>query len=117
MSLVSTMITGVKNGVNIVSNNVKNGVNIVSNNVTNTKKMLTDFANHVRTSYDNFFSEFKINSLLHKCGAKSVYGYSPLSIFRTFFTTFLKGTNFFTETKYSEFCEVSKDAGYEFLKK
>ena len=105
MSLANTVIKGLKKGANNISNSTKNA-----------KQILTEFANKVKSSYDNFFSNFKINSLLHKCGAKQIYGYTPLSIFGTFFKTFLKGTNFYYESKFAEFCDVSKDAGYEFLK-
>ena len=105
MSLVSTMIDG-----------VTNCANAVSNKMINVKTSVKNFANTVKTSCDNFFADFKINALLHKCGAKSVYGYSPITIFKTFFNTHLKCTNFYFETKFSKYCEVSKDAGYEFVK-
>lgn len=73
MSLVSTMIDG-----------VTNCANAVSNKMINVKTSVKNFANTVKTSCDNFFADFKINALLHKCGAKSVYGYSPITIFKTF---------------------------------
>ena len=105
MSLANTVIKGLKKGANNISNSTKNA-----------KQILTEFANKVKSSYDNFFSNFKINSLLHKCGVKQIYGYMLFSIFWTFFKTFLKSTIFYHESKFAEFCDISKDDRYEFLK-
>lgn len=65
--------------------------------------------------FANFFSEFKIGSLLNKSGISKTKGAAPLAIFTIVFNLAFTGKNFFQGVVKDKNITIGKDAVYNFL--
>ncbi|MBS3756944.1 MAG: transposase [Desulfobacterales bacterium] len=82
--------------------------NLISEqNQTVTPEKLSIFA--------NFFSEFKIGSLLNKSGISKTKGAAPLAVFTIVFNLAFTGKNFFQGIVKDKKITIGKDAVYNFL--
>jgi hypothetical protein len=70
----------------------------------------------VQGQIDQFFSRFRIGSLLHRCGIRKRNGYSVRSLTKTIFTLPFVGQNFFRGIVINTDIAFGKDAAYELLK-
>ena len=80
---------------------------ISEQNQTVTPEKLSIFA--------NFFSEFKIGSLLNKSGISKTRGAAPLAVFTIVFNLAFTGKNFFQGIVKDQKVTIGKDAVYNFL--
>lgn len=71
---------------------------------------------HVQGQIDQFFSRFRIGSLLHRCGVRKRNGHSVRSLIQTIFTLPFVGKNFFRGIVINGALPFGKDAAYEVLK-
>lgn len=53
----------------------------------------------VQGQIDQFFSDFRIGSLLHRCGIKKRHGHGVRSLIQTIFTLPFVGQNFFRQRR------------------
>lgn len=65
---------------------------------------------------DHFFKNFKIATLLHRCGVKKAKGISALILLTNIFSLAFSGKNFYQGIVKNKALEFGKDAAYEFLK-
>ena len=65
---------------------------------------------------DDFFSQFRIGSLLNRCGIRKRNGHSVRSLIKTIFTLPFVGQNFFRGIVLNDALTFGKDAAYELLK-
>jgi len=65
--------------------------------------------------FANFFSEFKIGSLLNKSGISKTKGAAPLAVFTIAFNLAFTGKNFFQGIVKDKKITIGKDAVYNFL--
>ena len=70
----------------------------------------------VQSKIDDFFSRFKIASLMHKCGVRKHHGHSVRSLTKAIFTLPFIGKNFFRGIVLNNKVPFGKDAAYELLK-
>lgn len=70
----------------------------------------------VQGQIDQFFSDFRIGSLLHRCGIKKRHGYGVRSLIQTIFTLPFVGKNFFRGITINDATPFGKDAAYQVLK-
>ena len=70
----------------------------------------------VQGQIDQFFSRFRIGSLLHRCGVRKRNGHSVRSLIKTIFTLPFVGQNFFRGIVINTGLAFGKDAAYEVLK-
>jgi len=70
----------------------------------------------VQGQIDAFFSQFRIGSLLHRCGIRKRNGHSVGSLIKTIFTLPFVGQNFFRGIVLNSSLAFGKDAAYELLK-
>ena len=70
----------------------------------------------VQSKIDDFFSRFKIASLMHKCGVRKHHGHSVRSLTKAIFTLPFIGKNFFRGIVLNNEVPFGKDAAYELLK-
>lgn len=66
--------------------------------------------------FANFFSEFKIGSLLNRSGICKTKGATPLTVFSIVFNLAFTGNNFFQGVVKNKEISIGKDAVYDFLK-
>jgi hypothetical protein len=71
---------------------------------------------HVKSKIDDFFSRFKIATLMHRCGMRKHHGHSIRSLTQAIFTLPFVGKNFFRGIVLNEELPFGKDAAYELLK-
>jgi hypothetical protein len=71
---------------------------------------------HVQGKIDDFFSRFKIGTLLHRSGIRKRHGHGVRSLTETIFTLPFIGKNFFRGIVSNEDLSFGKDAAYELLK-
>jgi hypothetical protein len=71
---------------------------------------------HVQSKIDDFFSRFKIASLMHRCGVRKHHGHSVRSLTKAIFTLPFVGKNFFRGIVINSELPFGKDAAYELLK-
>jgi len=62
-----------------------------------------------------FFSRFKIGTLLSRCGIRKMRGIRPLVVLRTIFDLAFQGRNIFTGVHCDSSIQLGKDAVYRFL--
>ena len=65
--------------------------------------------------FDNFFSEFKIGTLLNQSGISKTKGATPLAVFTIIFNLAFTGKNFFQGIVKNKNVNIGKDAVYNFL--
>ena len=65
---------------------------------------------HVQGQIDQFFSRFRIGSLLHRCGLRKRNGHSVRSLIQTIFTLPFVGKNFFRGIVINGALPFGKDA-------
>ncbi len=65
--------------------------------------------------FANFFSEFKIGSLLNRSGISKTKGAAPLAVFTIVFNLAFTGKNFFQGVVKDKNVTIGKDAVYNFL--
>lgn len=65
--------------------------------------------------FSNFFSEFKVGSLLNQSGIRKTKGAAPLAVFTIVFNLAFIGKNFFQGVIKNETITIGKDAVYNFL--
>ncbi len=65
--------------------------------------------------FADFFSEFKIGSLLNKSGISKTRGAAPLAVFTTVFNLAFTGKNFFQGIVKDKKITIGKDSVYNFL--
>jgi hypothetical protein len=70
----------------------------------------------IQGQIDDFFSRFRIGSLLHRCGIRKRNGHSVRSLIKTIFTLPFVGQNFFRGIVLNDALTFGKDAAYELLK-
>ena len=63
----------------------------------------------------NIFAEFKIGSMLNKCGIAKTKGAAPLAVFTIIFNLAFTGKNFFQGVVKNETINIGKDSIYNFL--
>ncbi len=82
--------------------------NIISeqNQTVNTEKL---------SIFADFFSEFKVGSLLNESGIRKTKGAAPLAVFTIVFNLAFIGKNFFQGVVRNETITIGKDAVYNFL--
>ena len=71
---------------------------------------------HVNGQIDDFFTRFRIGSLLHRCGVKKRHGHSVRSLIQTIFTLPFVRKNFYRGITINDTLPFGKDAAYEVLK-
>ena len=70
----------------------------------------------VQSKIDEFFSRFKIATLMHQCGVRKHHGHSVRSLTKAIFILPFIGKNFFRGIVLNSELPFSKDAAYELLK-
>lgn len=70
----------------------------------------------VQGQIDQFFTDFRIGSLLHRCGVKKRHGHGVRSLIQTIFTLPFVGQNFFRGIAINDQLPFGKDAAYQVLK-
>ena len=70
----------------------------------------------VQSKIDDFFSRFRIATLMHRCGVRKHHGHSVRSLTKTIFTLPFVGKNFFRGIVLNSELPFGKDAAYELLK-
>jgi hypothetical protein len=70
----------------------------------------------VQGQIDQFFTDFRIGSLLHRCGIKKRHGHGVRSLIQTIFTLPFVGQNFFRGIAINAQLPFGKDAAYQVLK-
>ena len=65
---------------------------------------------------DDFFNNFHIGTLLHRCGIRKRHGYSVRSLIKAIFALPFIRKNFFRGIVINDNSDVSKDAAYDLLK-
>ena len=70
----------------------------------------------VQGQIDQFFTQFRIGSLLHRCGIRKRHGHGVRSLIQTIFTLPFVGRNFFRGIAINEELPFGKDAAYQILK-
>jgi len=70
----------------------------------------------VQSKIDDFFSRFKIATLMHQCGVRKHHGHSVRSLTKAIFTLPFIGKNFFRGIVLNNEVSFGKDAAYELLK-
>jgi hypothetical protein len=68
---------------------------------------------HVQGKIDDFFSRFKIATLMHRCGMRKHHGHSVRSLTKAIFTLPFVGKNFFRGIVLNRELPFGKDAAYE----
>ncbi len=81
-------------------------LNLLQNQTVTTKKL---------GIFANFFSEFKIGSLLNQSGISKTKGATPLAVFTIIFNLAFTGQNFFQGIVKNKNIRIGKDAVYNFL--
>jgi hypothetical protein len=71
---------------------------------------------HVQSKIDDFFTRFRVGTLLHRCGVRKRHGHSVRSLTQTIFTFPFVGKNFFRGIVLNKDLEFGKDAAYQLLK-
>ena len=71
---------------------------------------------HVQNKIDDFFTRFKIATLMHRCGVRKHHGHSVRSLTKAIFTLPFIGKNFFRGIVINNELSFGKDAAYELLK-
>ena len=71
---------------------------------------------HVQSIIDDFFSRFKIGTLMHRCGVRKHHGHSVRSLTKAIFTLPFVGKNFFRGIVLNSELPFGKNAAYELLK-
>ena len=71
---------------------------------------------HVHSKIDGFFDQFRIGSLLHRCGVRKRHGHGVRSLTPAIFTLPFIGKNFFRGIVINHELSFGKDAAYELLK-
>lgn len=71
---------------------------------------------HVQSKIDDFFSRFKIATLMHRCGIRKHHGHSVRSLTEAIFTLPFVGKNFFRGIVLNSELPFGKDAAYDLLK-
>ena len=71
---------------------------------------------HVQRKIDDFFSRFKIGTLLHRCGICKRHGHGVRSLTETIFTLPFIGKNFFRAIASNDDLPFGKDSVYGLLK-
>ena len=71
---------------------------------------------NVQSKIDDFFSRFKIATLMHQCGVRKHHGHSVRSLTKAIFTLPFVGKNFFRGIVLNNELPFGKDAAYELLK-
>jgi hypothetical protein len=71
---------------------------------------------HVQSKIDDFFSCFKIATLMHRCGVRKHHGHSVRSLTKAIFTLPFVGKNFFRGIVLNGELPFGKDAAYDLLK-
>jgi len=70
----------------------------------------------VQGQIDQFFTKFRIGSLLHRCGIRKRHGHGVRSLIQTIFTLPFVGHNFFRGIAINDELSFGKDAAYQVLK-
>jgi hypothetical protein len=70
----------------------------------------------IQSKIDDFFSRFKIATLMHRCGVRKHHGHSVRSLTKAIFTLPFIGKNFFRGIVLNNELPFGKDAAYELLK-
>ena len=70
----------------------------------------------VQGQIDQFFTKFRIGSLLHRCGIRKRHGHGVSSLIQTIFTLPFVGRNFFRGITINDELAFGKDAAYQVLK-
>ena len=70
----------------------------------------------IQRKIDSFFNQFRIGTLLHRCGIRKRHGYSIRSLIQIIFALPFTGKNFYRGIVINEDADVGKDAAYDFLK-
>jgi hypothetical protein len=70
----------------------------------------------VQGQIDQFFTQFRIGSLLHRCGIRKRHGHGVRSLIQTIFTLPFVGRNFFRGITINVELPFGKDAAYQILK-
>lgn len=70
----------------------------------------------VEGQIDQFFTKFRIGSLLHRCGIQKRHGHGVRALVQTIFTLPFVGRNFFRGITINDELPFGKDAAYEVLK-
>jgi hypothetical protein len=70
----------------------------------------------VHGQIDQFFTKFRIGSVLHRCGIKKRHGHGVRSLIQTIFTLPFVGRNFFRGIAINDQLPFGKDAAYQVLK-
>lgn len=65
---------------------------------------------------DEFFSRFRVSTLLHHCGVRKRHGYSVRSLIKPVFSLPFVGKNFFRGIVINDELPFGKDAAYDLLK-
>jgi len=70
----------------------------------------------VQSKTDDFFSRFKIATLMHRCGVRKHHGHNVRSLTKAIFTLPFLGKNFFRGIVLNNELPFGKDAAYDLLK-
>jgi hypothetical protein len=81
-------------------------------NITSQSQAVVD----VQSKIDDFFSRFKVATLMHQCGVRKHHGHSVRSLTKAIFTLPFIGKNFFRGIVLNNDASFGKDAAYELLK-
>jgi len=71
---------------------------------------------HVQGKIDKFFDQFKVGTLLHRCGIRKRHGHGVRSLTQAIFTLPFVGKNFFRGIVVNQELSFGKDAAYQLLK-
>jgi len=70
----------------------------------------------IQSKIDSFFIQFRIGTLLHRCGIRKCHGYSIRSLIQIIFALPFTGKNFYRGIVINEDADAGKNAAYAFLK-
>lgn len=73
-------------------------------------------AKRLESKITSFFDDFKIGTLLNRCGIRKLRGVSPLTLFMSIFVLPFEGNNFFRGIVKNEKLDFKKDSAYDLLK-